>query len=96
MLLKTHVRDSLRDLKIPTHEANAVFSALVGMEIAVTGSIDALFNGVHEKIAGKDGKDKSASSRDKELSSERSVLAEYLLSRWRDDLIREEIGYDYE
>ena len=49
------------------------------MEIAVTGSIDALFNGVHEKIAGKDGKDESASSRDKELS-ERSVLAEYLLS----------------
>ena len=96
LLLKTHVRDSLRDLKIPTHEANAVFSALVGMEIAVTGSIDALFNGVHEKIAGKDGKDESASSRDKELSSERSVLAEYLLSRWRDDLIREEIGYDYE
>jgi len=94
LLLKDHVRDALRDLKIPKREADAVFSALVGMEIAVAGSIDAFFNGVHERSVAKDGKDDPTSlSRDKEQSSERSVLAEYLLSRWRDDLIREEVGY---
>jgi hypothetical protein len=54
----------------------------VGMEIAVAGSIDAFFNSVYHAL-----------SRDKEQSSERSVLAEYLLSRWRDDLFREEVGY---
>ena len=58
-VVKNHVRDALRDLKIPTREADAVFSALVGMEIAVAGSIDAFFNGVHEKIA-KDGNDDHA------------------------------------
>jgi hypothetical protein len=93
LLLKNHVGDALRDLKIPKREADAVFSALVGMEIAVAGSIDAFFNSVYERSVAKDGNDDHALSRDKEQSSERSVLAEYLLSRWRDDLIREEVGY---
>jgi serine/threonine-protein kinase 24/25/MST4 len=93
LLLKNHVGDALRDLKIPKREADAVFSALVVMEIAVAGSIDAFFNSVYERSVAKDGNDDHALSRDKEQSSERSVLAEYLLSRWRDDLIREEVGY---
>ena len=55
--------DALRDLKIPKREADAVFSALVGMEIAVAGSIDAFFNSVYERSVAKDGNDDHALSR---------------------------------
>jgi serine/threonine-protein kinase 24/25/MST4 len=90
VFLRDHVRDVLRELEIPKGEADSVFLALARLENAVNGSVDALFSNVHEKSMIKMGKQGHISKNKSEPLEDRSVLAEYLLSRWRDDLIRDE------